>query len=350
MKRSAITILEVLIAIGVVSIGLFGVMAVLPLAVKRANQSTTLDDAAACAANAVDEFQIRDMGRTRNWVNTAGNQIGPATAPGYCIDPLFVAQLHAASAGNDPARFPYDDQGNAALAMQRISLRSNPGAADPDMLDPSTADLIFTLRNDLQFSPPDENNRNAVEAPVQEYIVDGNPQKRAIQGRTTWFATLNQSGSNNWNLSIVVCHNRDFDMTIANDASTVPEQRRQNEHAVSISTFYSNGYRGGDCQLRGPTPESIEVRTSDWVMLSARSTVGNPITRHRWYRVAASDPAAQQIGPTDWRRDVTLQGSDWNASTPGMGNPQVTFVRNVVAVYEKTIRRDTGFTSPLWAD
>lgn len=359
-NRRAITILEVLIAIAVVSIGLFGVMAVLPLAIQRANRAAIFDDAAAAGSNAVDEFQLRGMNNPGNWLAANGTNITALGNPnGYCIDPLFLAQGLPAVTGGNPAAFPYGK--NATIAMQRVTLKNNVGPATGGV-DLATADLFFTLRDDLRFSPPDANDRNALQAPVQEFIrVDPSnaasaPLKRAINGRTTWFATLCRanSGSDMWNLSVVILNNRKFDMPVSDDNPTpaFDDARRQNEQVAQITSanFASGGYRGGDVVISGTTPESVEVRTGNWVMLSGAMPSG--LAYHRWYRVASADPESSGTAiPGVWTRNITLQGSDWPIGASGtMANPQVTIVRNVVAVFEKTVRLDNTPVDNVWAN
>lgn len=361
-NRRAITILEVLIAIAVVSIGLFGVMAVLPLAIQRANRAAIFDDAAAAGSNAVDEFQLRGMNNPGNWLDANSNPITDIrpNLNGFCIDPLFLLQGHVAVTGGTPGNFPYGK--NASIAMQRVTLKNN---INGNSLDLPTADLFFTLRDDLRFSPPDANDRNALQAPVQEFIrVDPSnaasaPLKRAINGRTTWFATLCRanSGSDMWNLSVVILNNRKFDMPVSDDNPTpaFDDARRQNEQVAQITSanFASGGYRGGDVVISGTTPESVEVRTGNWVMLSGAMPSG--LAYHRWYRVASADPESSGTAiPGVWTRNITLQGSDWpigaSGPTGSMANPQVTIVRNVVAVFEKTVRLDNTPVDNVWAN
>ena len=166
-------------------------------------------------------------------------------------------------------------------------------------------------------------------------------------------------------LSIVVFHRRIIDRQLTNE-NTV------NERVVFVRNFYSGtpAISGGDVQLetRVTTPprlfqdlkQDLELRSGDWVLLSARRAYlpqPNPpwdpiVNIHRWYRVANVDEAPSPNGST-WVRDVTLVGPDWdwqsNITLRTQNNipltTQVTIVRGVVAVFEKTIQLET---SSLW--
>jgi hypothetical protein len=66
----------------------------------------------------------------------------------------------------------------------------------------------------------------------------------------------------------------------------------------------------------------------------------------RWYRVAAADDEPLLNAAGYWTLDVTLEGADWvypallmaNTANPTQCGTRVTVVKDVVAVYEKTVR------------
>ena len=75
----------------------------------------------------------------------------------------------------------------------------------------------------------------------------------------------------------------------------------------------------------------------------------NGTPSHRWYKVIAADSDlidsdnVTNAPPNSWIRFITLEGPDWRSDS----NTQVTLVKNVVAVFDKTIRLDT---SSLWTN
>src|SRR5687768_1759889 len=66
-SRRGITILEVLIAAGVLAIGMVGVMAMIPLIAMRLREGEIADRSAILSRNAVQEFQIRGWTEPRRW-------------------------------------------------------------------------------------------------------------------------------------------------------------------------------------------------------------------------------------------------------------------------------------------
>ena len=99
-RRSAVTLVEVIFAIGVALIGLVGLISVLPVAGRRTQDAVNLNDGAALAHAVFDELKARGLLRQSAWVapydfsfasvaNGTNNVI--ALTDSWCIDPLFVA-------------------------------------------------------------------------------------------------------------------------------------------------------------------------------------------------------------------------------------------------------------------
>lgn len=94
--RSGISIIEVLTAIVVAMIGVFGVMVMIPFAVSQAQQGLDQEKASSLALNAVSEFEIRNYINTQRWARVdgaTGDLVSIAGRPGqvYVIDPAGVA-------------------------------------------------------------------------------------------------------------------------------------------------------------------------------------------------------------------------------------------------------------------
>jgi hypothetical protein len=215
---------------------------------------------------------------------------------------------------------------------------------------------------------------------------------RKAFGRLSWMATVvpreefGVQGGDTYTLSIVVFHQRDPSFTMGAPASETENERAVRIPVVTTSPSYngfkSGGVGGGDVALMPRVSGLLEpdadrelaVKAGDWVMLSRRNrfqtgvdSSGNPIFAeaprwHRWYRVLAADPLlydsdTETSAPSlsgSWIRYVTLDGPDWPPITPnhvpapaGEFHTQVTIVKDVVAVFEKTIRLET---SSLWTN
>jgi hypothetical protein len=171
---SGISLLEVLFAMLLVTVGLFGAIALLPVAAQQAKRGRNADMQAVAGESAVAEFFLRDMNRTNTWIApvnaayfkskvpiqrtdpvTKLPMVDPITgAPvyryvladyfplvGYCIDPLFVDanRPDSASLPNpiEARYFPYyrpeqagtvsaDSDPDSSVRMERITLTRTP--------------------------------------------------------------------------------------------------------------------------------------------------------------------------------------------------------------------------------
>ena len=419
--RHGVTVLEVLFSIGIVAVGLLGVLTIVPVAGNRVTQGNIADNGDRLGRNAIRQFDLRNMRQPNMWtrfnptnqgyqeygmawvdltqVRTSPNRLtyrwrrDPTTNSGvtpplpwharsFCIDPLFVARhVENGQFSEKAANFPYfpntifDPTANTDFyepRMDRVSLRNYPGSLGAMTL--AQALQVFMAQDDLVFDLP----KDRTLTPQQKYDADnaGNVLKRQFDGKYTWMATLTpryESYLDDINiipdtyvLSIVVFYRRDMQMTI-DVASPEPD----NERLVNVSTFYGQGFGGGDIQLQTrstnpPRPrEDLELKEGQWVMLSAMiesQNYPNPpaypyeaVTLFRWYRVISVDET--QPNGALFTRNVTVQGPDWsdaigrlarNDSTNDIrDNTQATLLNDVVAVYEKTIRLET---SGMWTD
>lgn len=76
-NRTAITLLEVLIAIGILSVGLASVFALIPAARHLSGKALTYDRSATLAENAINEFLTRGFHNPRTWVPSPLAPLGP---------------------------------------------------------------------------------------------------------------------------------------------------------------------------------------------------------------------------------------------------------------------------------
>lgn len=352
--RSGISLIEILMSIGVLLIGLLGVVALFPAGQHRAQQSSMEDRKSLGGRRAVREFSIRDMDDTSTWIYNAQSPYPANPADqrqSFCVDPRMffsdsVVQQKQAwifpYGGN-----PYEKSGNNETIgfMQRVSLKADPSAelpADPTthfqyMMTRSQAEHVFAFENDLTFVKPDDVTLPAEQAAFKLDLNDpaSPPLKRQADGHFTWMATLVPepiSDSNFYHLSIVVFHKR-----LLQDPTLTPiDPESIAENVVSVVDGSGTGLSGGDVQLKANTnPARLHLQSlspGNWLMLHQirPSTSGN-ISYFRWYRVVAAEESSQSSN----QRTVTLQGPDWPG--PMVGHTAI-LVRNVVSVYEKTIR------------
>lgn len=355
--RGGVTVLEVLFSIGIVTVGLLGVMIIVPLAGLRTAQGTIADGADRLGRNAIRAFDVYQMRRLDSWA-----QLDTSTTPfryiafngsePFCIDPLYMGQM-AIDRPTDGGilRFPYLGAGatpvpNDVPFMRRISLCTFPGATLPSpvpgaalsrIMSVAQARQFFLAEDDLVFGLP----KDRTAPPQQKFSFDDSASpvtterlKREWEGKFSWLATLVPkpgSSSDTYLLSIVVFHRRDHFVVDA-------------ERPVTVSSFNSNGYNGGDVVLHaGPNNEDdLKMKEGEWLMLAGTNAALQ--THFRWYRIQTADAGPVAAGGGGFDRDLTLFGQDWPQS-PLLTVHKAVWIPGVVAVYEKTIRLET---SSLW--
>lgn len=369
--RAGISLLEVVFSVGVVMIGLVGIAALLPIAGVQANKGAVADAAARRGRDAVREFHVRGMANynTWRWYDPAGGTFRPLTdiellsGNSFCIDPRFVSRGTNAATHTRRNGFPFIADMypvGTLLEMPRLTLAPTLAVAPTLFMGQLQADEVFTGSDDLVFDlPPDRTL-----GPLQNFSLSSTlaPLKRNTNGTISWMATLvpklNRLGvpTDEYTLSIVVFSRRIIDQIL-------DDENKANERVVAVRQFFAGqpAIGGGDVELttRRNFADDLELRSGNWVLLSSVKNVlggSTPTVQvHKWYRVAnAGEEAVFDSATGNWVRDVTLVGPDWDwgnmgGNYPGPGGyvtpTQVTIVRGVVAVFEKTIRLES---SSLW--
>jgi hypothetical protein len=347
--RRGVSLIEVLFAILVTTIGLFGALALLPVASAQARKGRINDFVAVAAPNCIHEFDARGMRRgLSTWI-----AYDPAFAPpqfrlvsaittmpygtAYCIDPRFIAAHDSTQVRATAARsFPYDASGTEAK-MLRVTLSD--GGTALNYMKKLQAESIFSLNDDLAYDRPDDNSL----APTQQFdllpAVAGVRARRRTEGHMSWMATVvpkvdryTVTTTDQFVLSIVMFHDRPTSFGYDEGAATftLPDER-----TVSVG-FPGSGVGGGEVLLAATTEAALKLRPNDWLMLSGTMmhVLGSSVPVFKWYRVSDTE-AEVTFNGTNYERYVTLAGPDWDVTT---GNPRAVIVEGVVGVYEKTIR------------
>ena len=388
-SRHGVSLMEVLFSIGVVSIGLLGVVALLPLAANQVRKGEEAEQGAAVGMNALNEIEMRgmtyavdldqdgDYGGTgptdivaatgapgpdrvteieTNWVHpgyNVGNTVGPRQS--VCIDPRYVADNTGSGV---ETYFPHRTAALATQArMRRVSIRNG---VNGGVMSAEVAERIFVDHDRLDFNRPKDDTLPA----VQLYDAHGPAATPAVpklidsRRQLSWFATLVPkfgpgSGAGNLaTLSVVVVEGRPSLLDITNDPVALATER-----VVTVTSFYSGGIGGGDVQLTSlDVPTLEQVKVGYWIMLAGKALVRPPAPPSRplpelqdyfaWYRVGAkteiNDVSGAGTGP--YTMDVTLAGPDWNRPewTAGLFMTEAVIVEGVIGVYQRTIRREVA--------
>lgn len=340
-NRSGISLMEVLISIGIIAIGIFGVASLIPVAQFKVAEGTSNDRVASLGPSAAAQFRIQGMGDPNNWVVSSNwlyeypggpeRELSKATGSylkpqPYCIDPLGLAENPA----TPPIFFPSTSvEGSPYLAMPRIGLEGINDTAPAVGL--ALARSHFYLKDELIFDQPDDQ----AQAPRRQFFVDqsGNPINSVATASLSWFATLSPTGvavqpnKEEYILSIVVVKNRIPALVLTEENFAAAGSRFAGEVVLQ-------GAPGSDDQMK-----VSDLEVGDWLLLS--KPVGPPEFGDfvcRWTQIigSSSEESAEQksftVGNDDFFRPVAPGQSPFEAGGSAI------FARGVKAVYERTIR------------
>jgi hypothetical protein len=224
-SRRGVSILEVLFAILVTTIGLFGAIAVFPVASSMARKGRISDAAAIAGRGAVHTFDTKGMRRPDMWVgwNQSWDSRVPLPSPpgpsfqsvpnivlaqpngtSFCIDPRFIAVNSGAAAQANPASiFPYVPPTAAVpgARMFRIGLTNGvPASLGGTLMNGLQANSVFILNEDpTTLRPGDGSVPGDRSMPAHGSVIqvdsdnDGTPDlftSRNNDGHFSWMATL----------------------------------------------------------------------------------------------------------------------------------------------------------------
>lgn len=361
-RRAGISLTEVLLAMFVVTVGILGLAALIPVGGSYLRTAQTDDRSSNLGRAAFHDVQVRGYldqnlwldhtgDKPANWLDydfpnpdgTPGTLVGSPIGWGnvVCIDPLMVA----AANGTNPrvATFPYtldndpDADGDPVAVpnpprMTRCTLRTWENQPTPVNLATSRVlfERIFRGSDDLTFGFPEN------EPDARPFAALGSAkQVRQFTGEYSWFFTVcpmineqtlqtdNHGGPQTYNVSVVVTRNRVLDVSPYDLSGTPPDERNgtpPTERTVYCDFISGVGLGGGDVRLGLPILDPAapnadanlpklsdfpEVKPGQWILLSGWLSDGlNPITpMFRWYRVSSAGPLKHE-SPADFPANI----------------------------------------------
>jgi len=375
--RRGISLLEVLAAIGVLSIGLLGLAALLPVGRYTISEATKADRTGDCGRAAMRDVVVRRMldyynwydphnpatgtpttvdfanPKPQSWYDLNGNPTvaNPPNAPNYSPNPLppaFIIDPLGVSSGIT-ANF-----GGPSTNTRRITLGVVQRDANGNMLvkngnhffvnqyTSAVASQLFVWPDDLIVNMPEDMTPPRAAGRPISVDASGNPLPLTNKGDYSWFASVVPAPNNprRFTVSIVVCCKRDLTATATVPPAAVAERAVP---ILPVTNFFDGGVGGGSVQLQREIndigsdnpPAGINIKENDWVALC--STSGATSGLCRWYRVGS-------IG--DNTSYLTLIGPNWTPSVdPNHPDKLVALGQSVLGVYTTTIDLDTD---PTW--
>lgn len=390
--RHAITLIEVLMSTMVISLGVMGLLALIPLGNHLANRGLEADRVSSLGQRIYREARTRGVLNPDNWIDRvqggavgSGDGVKSFLAPGevlparqsYMIDPTYIIN-------NDSGRnlFPtQDDLTGSSIntnRMRRLTLRRISGAGP---MSEAQAHLAFSSSDQLAFERPKATDDPLTNSPVQQFYVDGaTALKRQIQRPFSWMIMLTPEPVNGLMLygpasdpqrfyppfsatdDTALVNNKEYSTDQYNMSTIIMRNRPvpadftfpDNEDIVDRDeqVFEVTDFSFGEVTLRMPTTtfdadeseDIMDLARGKWICLTARFRSGTPITaRHsvyKWYRVLSVD----EVNTNNNTLNVSIQGPDWNyLDSSGNIDPptQAIYVRSVVGVYERKVRLES---------
>ena len=366
--RNGLSIIEVLTSIVVAMIGVFGVMVLIPFAVKQAKVGMDSDAAVQLARNAYSQFEIGGYRNPENWwipsadpnqersynpAPVANGGDGPRI---FALDPLGVIE-------NGPGTFPLNPMTNggtlpAELQFPVLNLAIPAGLQDNGQwvfgktgMTRGVAQRFFRGGNDLVFGGGVED----LDPPLQIFDRDVNGAAiiRQSKGRISWSAIvvpyINQSvtsSSEEWSYKLYILAYK-IRKTRADD--------EDGQMAVTQLSELNTGYQSPLTNVlidKSVVVPDGSLKRDDWVMLINQDPNVDPnVTPLAFSKQIAfcrivnlmSDSENQSVDTA-----LTLDGPDFNFFDPSgiNGAPVgdrtwIIHLKDVIGVFEHTFTPET---------
>ncbi len=362
--RGGFSIIEVLTSIVVAMIGVFGVMILIPFAVKQAQTGLDSDAAVTAARNANSQFEIRGYHNPTNWITATGNYdpfdlTTPALPEIFSIDPLGVME----NGGNlVQANFPFNrlDAGtpfpvNAGtgndLTFRAVNLRLPNGG----QMNAQMARQMFRAADDLVFGESIDD----LEGPAAIYDeAEGLILKRQSRGGISWSAIVIPVKIEPAIVTTTRWSYRMYVLVYKNRKTSLADPEGGMRTAMLNPTL-NVGFKSpvGNVFLEAGVPVEGALKRDDWVMLINRTkneTDDGPAPAGvvyaekgfdrnvAFYRVVGLSNPVGTVGAS-----VTLDGPDFNFGDPAgtdaaidpdglIEQTYIVHLKDVLGVYERT--------------
>jgi len=334
--RSGLSIVEVLTSIVVAMIGVFGVMVLIPFAVRQAQTGLDSDAAVTAARNAVSQMELTGMQFPQNWQTESGpyDSVVPTI---FSLDPLGVTETSFGDAG-----FPFRGGNLGGLAIEAANFRDPSGVA----FNSELARRMCRTADDLLFEEPDISLLNT--GPPQIFDVDGSGTalRRQANGRVSWSAVVvpfksssasAATSTSRWSyrMYILVYKNRRFDDALrvggpGSELARDPDGTITDLGGVMVAEQVGAANTGVQSPLGNvvDVPETVTevMQRDDWVLLINRDSGKEP----GFDRQLAFCRVVNLAGTS-----VTLDGPDFDFGAAGT-ETYIAHLNGVVGVYERT--------------
>lgn len=341
-SRRGVSLLEVLISIFVLSVGLLGVAALIPVGRYTIVEAGKADRSGACGRAAERTIRAQHLIDYTKWLDADGKRVTELPTfkyyESYCLDPILLSHPDASRNSSTIRRFPGGSlPSNDVPTLRRVTLEASGTGQTLAKMPYEAAKRMFTWRDDLLFDVPQArdlrtrglfvSNQGASAAfpAISGEPTVGTPLVAESDENYSWFCTVSPGtaevgsyvrvrGSSGWSsrenhpgmylVSIVVVYKRDFTALSSSD-NKIPLERVFNAQESPKSWREVDLWAPSDS---ADNPEYMNIVPNTWLLLCGRfsesSTTQVRFTWHKIVSVTKLESTAQK------RVRVTLIGPD----------------------------------------
>lgn len=329
-RKRGISLLEIMVSIGVLSVGLLGILALMPAASNQAKIGAQQDAAAILARRAFREIGVRWDGLP------AGDNL-------YVVDPVGMKLAGLYNANNTWTGFDWNNfainngkwflggevSGRRVVSANRLA----PGNVTPVLVDD-----IFRSRDELFFGEFASRENPAPNPPQQVALKDdsGAAVKRFSSGNLSWLVTVVGRNTGFNTVSVAIVNKRS-----GNEFFAEIVKRTIND----VPVLTSGGI--GEIQIplaNAPQEDWGNVKSGQWIMLASSQNNLPAVGTAEWYRVLGNGTADLDADGTDDHRVFSVAGADWNpqfvdgpSTAPNNLKTYAILIPNVIAVHSRNL-------------
>ena len=385
LRRSAMSLIEVLISMFVLLFGLMGVAAIFPVGNYYVVEAEKFDLASGIAQNAFEELRARGRLKPEAWYYGSLPPNGTVSGNQHFIQPAAKTSqmfFNITSADGPGHAFVIDPLGNAEVNQLRfpfqaisVSPDNNPWLSPPSpllgitgelwpvrrltvldatgLMKKDVAETIFRLRDDLAVEQPKESDVPS----IQRWDIDATTNallRRQYKGDYSWLATI--VPTTGAGLAALQPSNADYG-EIGYDVSIVVfRKREETPSAASERLIQAELLQGGELVLYSSLTNALDaknevdvalegIRSGNWIsLLGVNQTTGDFVMK--WYRLLALDEETELIRVESLNADyqgrrAMLIGPDWPMKGAAVSpNLRAAILPGVISVVTKPLRME----------
>ena len=344
-RRRAMTLIEIMSSILVLSIGLVGVLAAIPFGGFRMAQMSEADNSSLVGRDAVRMMKINGWANPDNWyiVNKTNNSVYASNAQSILANgsvltgfnltyPFFVDPL-----GNSSYTPAFYSSANPGFFFTSVA----PVIGSGNLMNDTINGLVeryeraFYLPDDVMagYDATEDETEYRPRMETEDDLVLGNGSIPAFTGRYSWMATVypNPGTSAFYNCSPSDIHAADYDVVVMKDRILGDEKgfevtvdgsgKMGGTVTIDLSSMVDNlGGNASDSLDRARLLEQLD--TTRYLMLMGNDDIpvdGNLRVFARWYKIANYSVVAKDDAGDPLTIRASLIGPDtpnrWSGST-----------------------------------